>query len=313
MLFRSSYDSEILHLKESLQALELGCKELRARGIFLRFLEAILKAGNRMNAGTTRGNAQGFNLTALRKLSYVKSTDGKTTLLQFVVEQVVRSEGKRCASNQNPSLVVRKENQSSNGAADDNCGSLTAGEEREREYLMLGLPVLGRLSADFSNLKKSAAIDYNNFFSTCSDLTVRVKEIRNLVISCGNDEGDGFVREMKRFLEECEEELNVVREEQARVMVIVRTTTEYYQAGGDSKDGGGNPLQLFVIVKDFLDMVDQVRLDIARKLQKRSAKTVVELSPPASPPPPRTPRRFQNFQSYFRSDNMEGTPLEDDF
>lgn len=104
MLFRSNYDSEILHLKESIQTLELGCRELRNRGIFFRLLEAILKAGNRMNAGTNRGNAQGFNLNALRKLSHVKSTDGKTTLLHFVVEQVARSEGKRFKLNRNPSL-----------------------------------------------------------------------------------------------------------------------------------------------------------------------------------------------------------------
>lgn len=103
LLFRSNYDSEILHLKELLQTLETGCKELRTRGLFLKLLEAILKAGNRMNAGTSRGNAQGFSLSSLRKLSDVKSTDGKTTLLHFVVEGVVRAEGKRCASNTNQS------------------------------------------------------------------------------------------------------------------------------------------------------------------------------------------------------------------
>ncbi|RVW71664.1 Formin-like protein 4 [Vitis vinifera] len=77
MFFRSNYDSEILHLRECLQTLELGCKELRTRGLFLKLLEAILEAGNRMNAGTSRGNAQAFNLAALQKLSDVKSTDGK--------------------------------------------------------------------------------------------------------------------------------------------------------------------------------------------------------------------------------------------
>ncbi|KAJ6431192.1 hypothetical protein OIU84_018645 [Salix udensis] len=72
MLFRSNYDAEILHFKESLQILESGCKELRNRGLFIKLLEAILKAGNRMNAGTSRGNAQAFKLTSLGKLSDVK-------------------------------------------------------------------------------------------------------------------------------------------------------------------------------------------------------------------------------------------------
>ncbi|KAL4286922.1 hypothetical protein AHAS_Ahas19G0134600 [Arachis hypogaea] len=39
-----------------------------------------------------RGNAQGFNLSALRKLPDVKSIDRKTSLLHFIVEQVAQKE-----------------------------------------------------------------------------------------------------------------------------------------------------------------------------------------------------------------------------
>ncbi|XLQ99933.1 hypothetical protein S83_066132 [Arachis hypogaea] len=65
---------------------------MRTSGLLLKFLKAILKAGNRMNAGTSRGNAQGFNLSALRKLPDVKSIDRKTSLLHFIVEQVAQKE-----------------------------------------------------------------------------------------------------------------------------------------------------------------------------------------------------------------------------
>ncbi|KAJ0104743.1 hypothetical protein Patl1_17950 [Pistacia atlantica] len=231
MLFRSNYDSEILHLKESLQALELGCKELRTRGLFLKLLEAILKAGNKMNAGTSRGDAQGFNLTALRKLSDVKSTDGKTTLLHFVVEQVIRSEGRRCVISRNHSLGRSNTLRSKN--RDLNSDGLTA-EDKDKEYLKLGLPAVGSL---------------------------------RLVTRCATGEKGGFLREMKGFLEECEEELKVVREEQIRVMELVKRTTEYYQAGG-AKDRWAHPIQLFGIVKDFLDMVDRVCTDITQNLPK---------------------------------------------
>ncbi|KAF5746650.1 formin-like protein 4 [Tripterygium wilfordii] len=73
MIFRSNYGSEISQLKESLQTFEAACNELRSRRLFVKLLEAILKAGNRMNAGTTKGNAQAFKLTSLQKLSDVKS------------------------------------------------------------------------------------------------------------------------------------------------------------------------------------------------------------------------------------------------
>ena len=317
MLFRTNYDPEILHLKESLQTLELACKELRSRGLFLKLLEAILKAGNRMNAGTARGNAQGFNLSALRRLSDVKSIDGKTTLLHFVVEQVVRSEGRRCAINQNDSLDRSNSQRGKN--SDPNSVSQTPKEEKEKEnkkekeYLMLGLPVLGGLSTEFYNVKKAAVIDHDTFINMCSTLTARVAEIQLLVASCSNGEKGRFVQEMKGFLEECEEELKVVRVEQTRVMELVKRTTEYYQAGA-SKDKGGQPLQFFLIVKDFLDMVDQACQDIYRKLQKKNVTKTVGSSPPLSPT--RQAVRFTNLQLQFMSDMCRTTSSsdsEDDF
>ncbi|KAL0440808.1 UNVERIFIED_CONTAM: Formin-like protein 8 [Sesamum radiatum] len=113
---------------------------------------------------------------------------------------------------------------------------------------------------------------------------------------------------MKGFLEDCREELNVVREEEKRVMEVVRKTTDYYQAGGSK--GGNHPLQLFVIVKDFLNNVDQVRAEIAKKLQKRKADS----SPPLSPTP-RSPVRFQNLELYFRAHRpgTSSSDSEDDF
>lgn len=300
MLFRSSYDPEVLQLKESLQTIELSCKELRTRGIFFKLLEAILKAGNRMNAGTARGNAQGFNLNALRKLSSVKSTDGKTTLLHFVVEQVIRSEGKRCAKDHDHQYSDNKETK----------------EERERRFLMLGLPVLGELSTEFLNVKKAATIDYENFINMNSGLAIRVNEIRQLVMRSGSSERSGFLREMKGFLEECEEELKVVGEEQVRVMELVKRTTEYYQTR-TTKDKGTDPFQLFAIVKDFLDLVDKVCNEISKKLQKKDVKSTPS-SPPLSPlsSSPRTPVRFQNLQSYFKPEkpgSMSSDSEEDDF
>lgn len=299
MLFRSNYDAEILHLKESLQTLELGCKALRTRGLFLKLLEAILKAGNRMNAGTARGNAQGFNLTALRKLSDIKSTDGKTTLLHFVVEQVVRSEGKRQVLNRNRS--------------DLDTDTRAAAAEREKECVLLGLQAMEELRIEFSNVKKAATIEYNSFINTCSSLTSRVTEIRLLITRCSNGEDGGFVKEMKGFLEDCEEELQVVTEEQTRILELVKRTTEYYQAGDSKHDR--IDLQLFVIVKDFLDMVDQVCVDISQKTQK---KNLAANSGSASPPllPVRTPLKFPDFRLHLISDSSwspSSSESDDDF
>nr|GMC72168.1 formin-like protein 4 [Ipomoea batatas] len=301
MLFRSNYDPEILGLKETLQTLELACKELRSRGVFLKLLEAILKAGNRMNEGTARGNAQGFNLNSLRKLSYVKSNDGKTTLLHFVIEQVIRSEGERCCTNQK--ITVSGHDQTGNNTEEQN-------SSRDWEYLALGLPALKSLSTEFLNVKKAAAIDYNTFMTTCSTIAVRVNDICELLTHCRDGERTEFMQVMKQFVEESNEELKVVREEQRRVMELVKRTTEYYQAGSSKDKEMQSPLQLFIIVKDFLETVDTVCVDITKKLQRKKV-TGAESSPPLSPRLG-TPMMFKNLDAFFTPNNQGTLSCESD-
>ncbi|PSS28667.1 Formin-like protein [Actinidia chinensis var. chinensis] len=310
MLFRSNYDSEILQFKELLQTLELGCQELRTRGLFLKLLEAILKAGNRMNAGTTRGNAQAFNLTALRKLSDVKSSDGKTTLLRFVVEEVVRAEGKRCVLNRSRSLS-HSSSRSSNNSTRNNENS-TPKEDRDREYTMLGLAVVGGLSSEFSNVKKAATIDHDAFSKTCSELAARIVQNRLVLTQCNDSDGGGFLREMKSFLGVAEEEVKVVKEEEMKAMELVKRTTDYYQSG-NSKEKEKNPLQLFVIVNDFLGMVDKECIDITKNLQKRrSAETTNAGSSSPRPPGTRISVKFPILPANFMSDNSKSSSSESD-
>ncbi|CAH8297615.1 unnamed protein product [Eruca vesicaria subsp. sativa] len=290
-LFKVNYYPEIVHHSESLQTLELACKELRSRGLFVKLLEAILKAGNRMNAGTARGNAQAFNLTALLKLADVKSVDGKTTLLNFVVEEVVRSEGKRC-------VLIRRSNSISSSNTPQ---AAMSKEEQEKEFLKLGLPIVGGLSSEFTNVKKAASVDYDTVVATCSALEVRAKDARKVIAEC---EGGRFVEKMMTFFDSVEEEVKMAREEERRVMEFVKRTTEYYQAGGSVK--GKDPLHLFGIVREFLGMVDKVCLDVMRNLQRRKIESL------GSPSLRRTGVKFPVLPPNFMSDRSRSDSGESD-
>lgn len=312
MLFRYNYDCEVLQLKKSLQTLEMGCKKLRTSGLLLKLLEAILKAGNRMNAGTSRGNAQGFNLSALTKLSDVKSTNGKTSLLHFIVEQVVQSEGRRQAIHRKQHNILISNSETCN--INRPCSDSLMQQEAEKEYIVLGIPVLGGLRDELSEAKKAASIEYHSFITMCSTLSAHVTEIRHIITCCGNTERGEFIKDMKGFLEECEEELKVVKEEQTRIMQLVKETNEYYLAGA-SKDNMANPFQLFVIVKDFVDMVDQACIELKRRVGKKNVGVEAASTPPLSPSK-RVPLRFPNFDLYFLSNRLESTcssQSEDDF
>ncbi|KAL4569597.1 hypothetical protein LXL04_025238 [Taraxacum kok-saghyz] len=300
MFFKLNYDSEVSQIKNTLQTLENACKELRTRGIFVKLLEAILKAGNRMNAGTSRGNAQAFNLNSLLKLSDVKSSDGKTTLLHFVVEEVVRLEGKRCMINRNHSLR--------SSTANLNCDT-----SRGKDYIMLGLPIVGGVSSEFCNVKKAAGIDYDALSKSCSGLTDRLTEIMKTVEECGGDGGRGFVREMEKFVERAEREIQVLGEEEERVIGVVKKTNEYYQAGA-SKDKGRKQFQLFVIVKAFLEMVDKACVEIAVKLQKKRSgggDAEVVVVPPMPTSPKRPSVKFPVLPANFISSSSSSSSSSD--
>jgi len=73
---------------------------------------------------------------------------------------------------------------------------------------------------------------------------------------------------LRGFVKAAEQELKTLRGEQERVLELVQKTTEYYHAGA-TKDRNAHPLQLFVVVRDFLGMVDQACVDIKRKLQQQ--------------------------------------------
>ncbi|XP_022874147.1 uncharacterized protein LOC111392968 [Olea europaea var. sylvestris] len=106
LLLMCTLQEETSTIKESFQVLEVACTELRKSRLFLKLLEAVLKTGNRMNDGTYRGGAQAFKLDTLLKLADVKGKDGKTTLLHFVVQEIIRSEGIRAARAAQPPVCL---------------------------------------------------------------------------------------------------------------------------------------------------------------------------------------------------------------
>ncbi|KAJ9565159.1 hypothetical protein OSB04_001125 [Centaurea solstitialis] len=224
MLYVSNFDSEIEYLKRSFRTLEAACEELRNNRMFLKLLEAVLKTGNRMNVGTNRGDAQAFKLDTLLKLIDIKGADGKTTLLHFVVNEIVRIEGARLTDN--PTAKP-------------------------------GLQVVSGLSSDLSNVKKAASLDsevLNGDVMRLSNGIVDVAEVVRLV-----DDGSkktGFSESMNGFLKRAETEVIEVRERERISVSKVKEITEYFH--GNSAKEEAHPLRIFMVVRDFLSVLDKV-------------------------------------------------------
>lgn len=262
LLFMASLQEDVLVIKESFATLEVACTELRSSRLFLKLLEAVLKMGNRMNDGTFRGGARAFKLDTLLKLSDVKGTDGKTTLLHFVVQEIIRSEGVRAA---------RLASESGSTSSLARLG-LNSDEDSPREsgdyYCDLGLKVISGLSSELENVKKAAGLDgdvLTNMVASCCHRLSKTKEflnndMRNL------DEDGGFYHSLKCFIEHAETDIAFLTEEEKRIKSLVKSTTNYFH-GDAGKDEG---LRLFVIVRDFLGMLDKA----CKEVRKSPLKTI---------------------------------------
>lgn len=203
-----------------------------------------------MNVGTIRGGAKAFKLDTLLKLSDVKGTDGKTTLLHFVVQEIVRSEGVRVSES-----IIGKINQKSKR------GSI---EDREEDYRNMGLELVAGLSNELCNVKKTATIDFEVIASSVSNLSQGMGRLRGLVDKdlLMEERSCSFVESMKSFLTTAQKHLEELEEDERKSLDLVKEITEYFH-GNMSKDDV-NPLRIFVIVRDFLAMLDLVCRELRR-------------------------------------------------
>ncbi|KAM7521929.1 hypothetical protein LguiA_011831 [Lonicera macranthoides] len=269
MLYVSNFDSEVEYLKKSCETLEAACEELRSSRMFLKLLEAVLKTGNRMNVGTNRGDAHAFKLDTLLKLVDVKGADGKTTLLHFVVQEIIRSEGAR--------LSGSTENQENNAQDDAKCRKL-------------GLQVISGISSELTNVKKAASMDsevLNGDVLKLSKGLSNIAEVVRLNKERGSDENTRrFSESMNKFMKTAEEEIIRIQAQESVALSLVKEITEYFH--GNSAKEEAHPFRIFMVVRDFLATLDRVCKEVGMINERTIVSSAHKFPVPVNPtlPPP---------------------------
>lgn len=277
LLFMCTFEEDASMVKESFTTLEAACTELRKSRLFLKLLEAVLKTGNRMNVGTFRGGAQAFKLDTLLKLSDVKGTDGKTTLLHFVVQEIIRSEGVRAAR-------IARESRGISSSED-----LT--QHSEDHLRSLGLEVVSGLGGELQNVKKAAVLDFDSVAGTVSKLGHERIKARNFLNSEMRtvDPENGFHQALRSFVQNTEEDVMTLLDEEKRIMALVKSTADYFH-GNSGKDEG---LRLFIVVRDFLVILDKACKEV-KALPRQPSKTENKEAAASSAKPSSEPPRQNN-------------------
>lgn len=256
MLYIANFDSELEYLKKSFDALKAACEELKNSRMFMKILEAVLRTGNRMNVGTDRGDAQAFKLDTLLKLVDIKGTDGKTTLLHFVVQEIVRTECSHVS-----------------GANDHSVNNPQYSLQDEVDSMKLGLQVVSGLSGELANVKKAAVMDSDTLSSDVSKLAKGIEKVAEVVKlneeSPLKETNQKFSEAMKGFLERGEEEISRITAQEKNALSSVKDITEYFH--GNSAKEEAHRFRIFMVVRDFLSILDGV----CKQVGKANERTLV--------------------------------------
>ncbi|XP_042058931.1 formin-like protein 5 [Salvia splendens] len=280
--FMGVLEEESATLKDSFVVLEAACTELHKNRLFLKLLEAVLKTGNRMNSGTFRGGAQAFKLDTLLKLSDVKGLDGKTTLLHFVVQEIIRGEGIRAAR-----AAQEMRSMSSVVSEDLDNGPVLDTDENLRS---LGLQAVSRLGNDLEVVKRAAVLEIDNLTGTVGRLghaLVKARDFLNTEMQTIEGEDRGFQASLRSFVENSEPNVRWLLEEEKRITALIKSTADYFHGSSGKVDEG---LRLFSVVRDFLVILDKVCLEVKTtpakpKEQKRKEEKPKEEEKPKDEKP----------------------------
>nr|XP_043612333.1 formin-like protein 15 [Erigeron canadensis] len=239
MLYISNFDTEIEFLKESLETIQSACQQLRSNRMLIKLLKAVLMAGNRMNIGTNRGDAHAFKLDTLLKLIDIKGTDGKTTLLHFVVQEITRAEGRLSEVNQQSELYD------------------------EVESKKRGLEMVSGLGGELSSVKKAASMDFSLLSKEVERLAMGLSKIRQVVaLSEQFGSNKRFLDSMNMFLKKAEDDIVKIKGQERVSISMVKETTEYFH--GNLTIEEGQPLWIFMVVRDFLLVLDRVCKEVGK-------------------------------------------------
>ncbi|XP_012567884.2 formin-like protein 1 [Cicer arietinum] len=264
--------------------------------MFLKLLEAVLKTGNRMNVGTNRGDAHAFKLDTLLKLVDVKGADGKTTLLHFVVQEIIRTEGARPSTSSSTTTTNTNQTPSTTLTDDVKCRRL-------------GLQVVSSLSSDLANVKKAAAMDSEVLTSEVSKLSKGITHIAEIVKLNQTAGSDGtiqkFTESMNKFMRTAEEEIVRIQAQESVALSLVKEITEYFH-GNLSKEEA-HPFRIFMVVRDFLTVLDRVCKEVGNINERTMVSSAHRFPVPVNPMLPQPLPGLHGRKHYSSSDDDDSS------
>ena len=104
-VFKQKLDQATSSLDERLKLITTACERVSRSERLAQVMEVVLRLGNYLNGGTSRGGCYGFKLETLAKLATVKSLDNKRTLMNWLAHWCERRDEQSSSNDPATTLV----------------------------------------------------------------------------------------------------------------------------------------------------------------------------------------------------------------
>ena len=240
LIFMRTYQTTREMCQKQLNLVTNACRQLCTCEAFLKLLQAVLELGNHLNAGTQRGSAAGFRLDALLKLADVKAIDRRTSLLQFVVRQLLADD---------PSVEnMAKDMKDVRPAATMQLSAVTSMISELRS----GLRAV-EIEVDATKNKLVEALPERN------EGHADVKEADGE----DSDADRRFLEALTSFHASASDNFASLEKEESAAFAFLKSTTEYFGEGFVPAD----PMRIISVVRDFVFLFERALLQEKARIE----------------------------------------------
>jgi hypothetical protein len=254
LLFQSKFDGLVEDMVNTYSRLLKAGIRVKSSDKLKNVMQVVLSVGNHLNRGTRAGQAQGFRLASLDKLTDTRSTDNKLTLLDFIVEHVNKTSNK----------IEEKMEEESKEEKKEETKPVVKGEREPPPSFLLELQ---------EPLKDAALIDWAALNvereTLLAGLDELQRELKSLEAEAADESKDKFKPVMSAFLTHASTRVEKLKQKYNEVQTVSVKLIAYFGENTESME----LTEFFKIFDRFINSYKQAEINqFNRKEAERKKK-----------------------------------------